>query len=92
MLRRAAGARSRRQRGDVDSSQLLTSQLWEEGVRSSYFLPVNTSMATKWHLAWPCLPVLEVDTSATCRAGSAGGLTGQVAHTGDHAAKPLPGV
>ena len=24
---------------------------------SSYFLPVKMSMATKWHLAWPCLPV-----------------------------------
>ena len=29
----------------------LTSQLWDEGVRSSYFLPVKMSMATKWHLA-----------------------------------------
>ncbi|GFH32680.1 hypothetical protein HaLaN_31937 [Haematococcus lacustris] len=24
------------------------------------------SMPTKWHLAWPCFPVFEVDTSATC--------------------------
>ena len=45
-----------------------TSQLWDDGVRSSYFLLVKMSMATKWHLAWPCLPVLEVDTSATCSA------------------------
>lgn len=42
-----------------------TSQLWDEGVRSSYFLPVKMSTATKWHLAWPCLPVLEVATSTT---------------------------
>lgn len=35
----------------------LTSQLWDDGVRSSYFLLVKMSMATKWHLAWPCLPV-----------------------------------
>ena len=44
----------------------LTSQLCEEGVRSSYFLPVKMSMATKWHFAWPCLPVFDVETSATC--------------------------
>ena len=29
----------------------LTSQLCDEGVRSSYFLPVKISMATKWHFA-----------------------------------------
>jgi hypothetical protein len=23
------------------------------------------SMPTKWHLAWPCFPVLEVETSTT---------------------------
>eukprot|EP00983_Pelagomonas_calceolata_P066416 1149032-Pelagomonas_calceolata.AAC.3 len=50
-----------------------TSQLWEEGVRSSYFLPVKISMPTKWHLAWPCLPVLEVATSATCVCQGQGG-------------------
>ena len=33
-----------------------TSQLCDEGWRSSYFFPVKMSMATKWHLAWPCLP------------------------------------
>ena len=43
-----------------------TSLLWEEGVRSSYFFPVKMSIPTKWHLAWPCFPVLEVETSATC--------------------------
>ena len=43
-----------------------TSMLAVEGDSSSYFLPVKMSMATKWHLAEPCLPVLEVDTSATC--------------------------
>ncbi len=46
--------------------QVLTSQLWEEGTISSSFLPVKMSIATKWHLAWPCFPVLEVDTSTTC--------------------------
>lgn len=30
---------------------------------SSSFLPVKMSMATRWTLAWPCLPVLEVDMS-----------------------------
>jgi hypothetical protein len=39
---------------------LGTSMLWVDGDRSSSFLPVNKSMATKWTLAWPCLPVLEV--------------------------------
>ena len=34
---------------------------------SSSFLPVKMSMAVKLHLAWPCLPVLDVDTSTTCR-------------------------
>lgn len=29
----------------------LTSQLWVEGVSSSYFLEVKMSTATKWHLA-----------------------------------------
>jgi len=47
---------------------LPTSQLWEEGVRSSYFLPVKISIATKWHFAWPCFPVLDVATSTTCDA------------------------
>ena len=37
--------------------------LWVEGDRSSNFLPVKMSMATMWTLAWPCLPVLEVDIS-----------------------------
>ena len=32
---------------DTDQSPILTSQLCEEGVRSSYFLPVKISMATK---------------------------------------------
>ena len=40
-----------------------TSMLWVEGERSSSFLPVKMSMATRWTLAWPCLPVLEVDMS-----------------------------
>jgi hypothetical protein len=44
----------------------LTSLLWEEGVRSSYFLPVKMSTPTKWHFAWPCFPVFEVETSTTC--------------------------
>lgn len=44
----------------------LTSQLWEEGTISSSFLAVKISIPTKWHLAWPCLPVLEVETSTTC--------------------------
>ena len=43
-----------------------TSQLWEEGTISSSFLAVKISIPTKWHLAWPCLPVLEVETSTTC--------------------------
>ena len=37
--------------------------LWVEGERSSSFFWVKISMATKWTLAWPCLPVLEVDMS-----------------------------
>jgi hypothetical protein len=28
-------------------------------------LPLKTSMQIKWHLAWPCFPVLEVETSTT---------------------------
>jgi hypothetical protein len=40
--------------------------LCDEGVISSYFLPVKMSMQTKLHLAWPCLPVLDVETSTTC--------------------------
>lgn len=40
-----------------------TSMLWVEGHRSSSFLPVKMSMAIRWTLAWPCLPVLEVDMS-----------------------------
>lgn len=46
-----------------------TSQLWEEGTISSSFLPVKMSIPTKWHLACPCLPVLEVETSTTCWNG-----------------------
>lgn len=42
---------------------LGTSMLWVDGQRSSYFLLVKMSTATKWTLAWPCLPVLEVDMS-----------------------------
>lgn len=34
--------------------------------------PVKMSTATKAHLAWPCLPVLEVDTSTTWGAGKGG--------------------
>lgn len=45
----------------------LTSLLCEEGVRSSYFLPLKMSTPTKWHLAWPCFPVFDVDTSTTCK-------------------------
>lgn len=37
--------------------------LWVDGQRSSSFLLVKMSMATKWTLAWPCLPVFEVDIS-----------------------------
>lgn len=37
-----------------------TSILWVEGQRSSNFLPVKISIATRWTLAWPCLPVFEV--------------------------------
>lgn len=48
---------------------VLTSRLWEEGTSSSIFLPVKMSVAVKWHLAWPCLPVLEVVTSMTCARG-----------------------
>ena len=44
-----------------------TSRLWEEGTSSSIFLPVKMSVAVKWHLAWPCFPVLEVVTSITWR-------------------------
>lgn len=47
-----------------------TSQLWEEGTISSSFLAVKISIPTKWHLAWPCLPVLEVETSTTCHRGN----------------------
>ena len=39
--------------------------VWPAGTRSSIFLPVKMSIATKWHLAWPCLPVFEVETSDT---------------------------
>ena len=42
-----------------------TSQLAEEGTIASYFLPVKISMDVKLHLADPCFPVLEVDTSET---------------------------
>lgn len=34
-----------------------------EGQISSYFLELNISMPTRWTLAWPCFPVLEVDIS-----------------------------
>lgn len=44
---------------------ILTSQLWDDGTISSSFLPVNISIATKWHLACPCFPVLDVETSTT---------------------------
>lgn len=40
-----------------------TSMLWVEGQRSSSFLPVKMSIPTRWTLAPPCLPVLEVDIS-----------------------------
>merc|ERR1740131_35761 len=42
---------------------LGTSMLCVEGQMSSSFLPVKMSRATRWTLAWPCLPVLEVDIS-----------------------------
>ena len=42
-----------------------TSQLADEGIIASYFLLVKMSMAVKLHLADPCFPVLEVDTSET---------------------------
>merc|ERR1719401_1421690 len=41
------------------------SMLCDVGQRSSYFLPVKMSNATMCALAWPCLPVFDVDTSAT---------------------------
>ena len=50
---------------------LGTSQLWEEGHMSSYFLLVKMSRAVKLHLAWPCLPVFDVETSITCGEGAA---------------------
>ena len=28
-------------------------------------VPLKMSIATKWHLAWPCLPVLDEVTSET---------------------------
>lgn len=37
-----------------------------EGHMSSSFLPVKMSIAVKLHLACPCLPVFDVDTSTTC--------------------------
>ena len=37
----------------------------DAGTRSSIFLPVKMSCATKWHLAWPCFPVFDVETSMT---------------------------
>ena len=37
----------------------------DAGTRSSIFLPVKMLIATKWHFAWPCFPVFEVDTSDT---------------------------
>jgi hypothetical protein len=39
---------------------LGTFMLWVEGQRSSSFLAVKMSMAVRWTLAWPCLPVFEV--------------------------------
>merc|ERR1719229_786700 len=42
---------------------LGTSMLWVEGQISSSFFPVKISRATRWTLAWPCFPVLEVDIS-----------------------------
>lgn len=44
----------------------LTSRLCEEGTSSSILRCVKMSSATKWHFAWPCLPVLDVETSTTC--------------------------
>lgn len=52
----------------MQQGQGRTSTLCVEGHMSSSFLPVKMSMAVKLHLAWPCLPVLEVDTSTTCTA------------------------
>lgn len=56
---------SREQKKTRNMRRCHTSQLWEEGTISSSFLAVKISIATKWHLAWPCLPVLEVETSTT---------------------------
>jgi len=67
-LRPPAAAAAAAAAGAGAGRRCLTSMLWEEGVISSYFLPVKMSMHTKLHLAWPCLPVLEVDTSTTCGA------------------------
>ena len=53
-----------------DEAEQRTSQLWEEGTISSSFFPLKISMPTKWHLAWPCLPVLEVETSTTYKIGN----------------------
>jgi len=55
------------QRYEETRQRLHTSQLWEEGTISSSFLEVKMSIPTKWHLAWPCFPVFEVETSTTCR-------------------------
>ncbi len=40
---------------------------WVQGAQQKQppSAPVKMSTATKAHLAWPCLPVLEVDTSTT---------------------------
>ena len=42
--------------------------LWVEGQISSSFLPLKMSIPTKWTLACPCLPVLEVDISTILQA------------------------
>ena len=73
-VQRADGPTVRRRRGKLQAAaregsgdrQGRTSQLCDDGCRSSSFLPVKMSIATKWHLACPCLPVFDVETSTTC--------------------------
>lgn len=48
---------------------LGTSMLCVEGEMSSYLRCVKMSVAIRWTLAWPCLPVFDVDMSMICRRG-----------------------
>ena len=42
-----------------------TIAVWDPGITSSWTVPSKMSLAVKRHLAWPCLPVLEVETETT---------------------------